>query len=136
MTFINCSKSIFSKHSQSIFGFVKSSLFEIPILPFLLLVIQKIAKLKVKVYKTCRFNFIKIKQFGKCKNKKNYNFIILRFKKIVTNKKSMDKPCIVIDNGSGSCKVGLAGEDAPRSKFHTVVGKPKMPSIMVGMDQK
>lgn len=48
----------------------------------------------------------------------------------------MDKPCIVIDNGSGNCKVGLAGEDAPRSKFHTVVGKPKMPSIMVGMDQK
>jgi actin-related protein len=32
--------------------------------------------------------------------------------------------------------VGLAGEDAPRSKFNSVVGKPKMPSIMVGMDQK
>ena len=48
----------------------------------------------------------------------------------------MDNPCVVIDNGTGSCKVGLAGEDAPRSKFNTVVGKPKMPSIMVGMDQK
>lgn len=48
----------------------------------------------------------------------------------------MDNPCVIIDNGSGSCKVGLSGEDAPRSKFSTVVGKPKMPSIMVGMDQK
>ena len=43
---------------------------------------------------------------------------------------------VVIDNGSGCCKAGLSGEDAPRTKFSTVVGKPKMPSIMVGMDQK
>ena len=43
---------------------------------------------------------------------------------------------MVIDNGSGCCKAGLSGEDAPRTKFATVVGKPKMPSIMVGMDQK
>ena len=43
---------------------------------------------------------------------------------------------VVIDNGSGCCKAGLSGEDAPRTKFATVVGKPKMPSIMVGMDQK
>jgi actin, other eukaryote len=43
---------------------------------------------------------------------------------------------VVIDNGSGCCKAGLSGEDAPRSRFTTVVGKPKMPSIMVGMDQK
>jgi len=47
-----------------------------------------------------------------------------------------DSSAVVIDNGSGFCKAGLAGEDAPRSKFPTVVGKPKMPSIMVGMDQK
>lgn len=42
----------------------------------------------------------------------------------------------MIDNGSGNIKAGLSGEDAPRIKFPTVVGKPKMPSIMVGMDQK
>ena len=47
-----------------------------------------------------------------------------------------DKVPVVIDNGSGSCKAGLSGEDAPRIEFPSVVGKPKMPSIMVGMDQK
>ena len=48
----------------------------------------------------------------------------------------MDHSSVVIDNGSGFMKAGLAGEDAPRSQFPSVVGKPKMPSIMVGMDQK
>ena len=47
-----------------------------------------------------------------------------------------DKVPVVIDNGSGSCKAGLSGEDAPRIEFPSIVGKPKMPSIMVGMDQK
>lgn len=47
-----------------------------------------------------------------------------------------EKVPVVIDNGSGNCKAGLSGEDAPRTEFPTVVGKPKMPSIMVGMDQK
>jgi len=43
---------------------------------------------------------------------------------------------LIIDNGTGSIKVGLAGEDAPRSIFPTIVGKPKMPGLMVGLDQK
>jgi actin-related protein len=43
---------------------------------------------------------------------------------------------VVIDNGSGMCKAGLAGDDAPRSVFSTVVGRPKVPGIMVGLDQK
>ncbi len=43
---------------------------------------------------------------------------------------------VVIDNGSGCCKAGFAGDDAPRSVFPTVVGRPKMPGIMVGLDQK
>jgi actin len=43
---------------------------------------------------------------------------------------------VVIDNGSGSIKAGLAGDDAPRSVFSTVVGRPKVPGIMVGLDQK
>ena len=47
-----------------------------------------------------------------------------------------DHQSVVIDNGSGYCKAGLSGEDAPRTEFSSVVGKPKMPSIMVGMDQK
>ena len=32
---------------------------------------------------------------------------------------------IVIDNGSGMCKAGLAGEDAPASSFPSIVGRPK-----------
>ncbi|KAF4672545.1 Actin, aortic smooth muscle [Perkinsus chesapeaki] len=43
---------------------------------------------------------------------------------------------LVIDNGSGMCKAGFAGDDAPRSVFPSIVGRPKMPGIMVGMDQK
>ena len=43
---------------------------------------------------------------------------------------------VVIDNGSGMVKAGFAGDDAPRSVFSTMVGRPKMPGIMVGLDQK
>jgi actin-related protein len=43
---------------------------------------------------------------------------------------------LVCDNGSGNVKAGFAGDDAPRSVFPSIVGRPKMPGIMVGMDQK
>ena len=43
---------------------------------------------------------------------------------------------MVIDNGSGMIKSGFAGDDAPRAVFPCVVGRPKMPGIMVGLDQK
>ena len=43
---------------------------------------------------------------------------------------------LVIDNGSGMCKAGFAGDDAPRAVFPSIVGRPKHPGIMVGMDQK
>lgn len=43
---------------------------------------------------------------------------------------------VIIDNGSGMCKAGLAGDDAPRTSFPSIVGRPKVPTIMVGMDQK
>jgi len=43
---------------------------------------------------------------------------------------------LVVDNGSGMCKAGFAGDDAPRAVFPSLVGRPKMPGIMVGMDQK
>lgn len=32
---------------------------------------------------------------------------------------------VVIDNGSGSCQAGFAGEDAPQSVFPSVVGRPR-----------
>jgi actin-related protein len=49
---------------------------------------------------------------------------------------SQENAAVVIDNGSGSCKAGIAGDDAPRTIFSSIVGRPKVPSIMVGMDQK
>jgi actin beta/gamma 1 len=47
-----------------------------------------------------------------------------------------DVQALVIDNGSGMCKAGFAGDDAPRAVFPSIVGRPKHPGIMVGMDQK
>jgi len=43
---------------------------------------------------------------------------------------------LVVDNGSGMCKAGFAGDEAPRAVFPSIIGRPKMPGIMVGMDQK
>jgi hypothetical protein len=38
-----------------------------------------------------------------------------------------DQDAVVIDNGSGQCKAGIAGDDAPRCCFPAIVGRPKMP---------
>ena len=43
---------------------------------------------------------------------------------------------VVIDNGSGMCKAGLSGDDAPRSSFPSIVGRPKYENIMVGMNKE
>ena len=47
-----------------------------------------------------------------------------------------DQAAVVIDNGSGQCKAGIAGDDAPRCCFPAIVGRPKMQNVMVGMDNK
>ena len=44
------------------------------------------------------------------------------------------KSPVVIDNGSGMCKAGIAGEDAPRAAFPSMIGRPIMPSVMIGRD--
>jgi len=49
---------------------------------------------------------------------------------------SEEAQALVVDNGSGMCKAGFAGDDAPRAVFPSIVGRPKHPGIMVGMDQK
>ena len=43
---------------------------------------------------------------------------------------------IVIDNGSATMKAGFAGDDAPRTVFPTVVGRPRHAGIMIGMDRR
>ena len=35
-----------------------------------------------------------------------------------------DEQAIVIDNGSGMCKAGFAGDDAPQCAFPSIVGRP------------
>jgi actin-related protein len=47
-----------------------------------------------------------------------------------------DMQALVVDNGSGMCKCGFSGDDAPRAVFPSIVGRPKNPGIMVGMDAK
>ena len=43
---------------------------------------------------------------------------------------------MVVDNGSGMCKAGFAGDDAPRAVFPSIVGRPRHQGVMVGMGQK
>ena len=47
-----------------------------------------------------------------------------------------DIAALVVDNGSGMCKAGFAGDDAPRAVFPSIVGRPRHQNIMVGMGQK
>jgi len=46
-----------------------------------------------------------------------------------------ENPAVVIDNGSGMIKAGVAGEDAPKAYFPSVVGIPRFEKIH-GADEK
>ena len=43
---------------------------------------------------------------------------------------------LVVDNGSGMCKAGFAGDEAPRAVFPSLIGRPRHENVMVGMGQK
>nr|XP_002712199.3 actin, cytoplasmic 1 [Oryctolagus cuniculus] len=47
-----------------------------------------------------------------------------------------DIASLVVDNGSGMCKAGFTGDDAPRAVFPSIVGRPRHQGVMVGMGQK
>ncbi|XP_070580860.1 actin-2-like [Ptychodera flava] len=47
-----------------------------------------------------------------------------------------DISALVVDNGSGMCKAGFAGDDAPRAVFPAIVGRPRYQAAMVGMGHK
>merc|ERR1719317_586621 len=61
---------------------------------------------------------------------------------LVESSKTQLKMCdeeasaLVVDNGSGMCKAGFAGDDAPRAVFPSIVGRPRHQGVMVGMGQK
>jgi actin-related protein len=44
-----------------------------------------------------------------------------------------DVQALVIDNGSGMCKAGFAGDDAPRAVFPSIVGRPRHTGVMVSV---
>lgn len=48
----------------------------------------------------------------------------------------MSSNTIVIDNGSGVIKAGFAGEDAPVSKFPSIVGRPKYNKTLDNLNGK
>jgi len=37
---------------------------------------------------------------------------------------------LVVDNGSGTCKAGFAGDDGPRADFPCIVGRPRYKDVM------
>ena len=47
-----------------------------------------------------------------------------------------DNDVIVMDNGSGICKAGFAGDDAPRVVIPSIVGKPRHQGVMANLEQK
>merc|ERR1712165_136265 len=61
---------------------------------------------------------------------------IVRSKKLKSKMCDEDVAALVVDNGSGMCKAGFAGDDAPRAVFPSIVGRPRHQGVMVGMGQK
>merc|ERR1712226_192888 len=57
-------------------------------------------------------------------------------KQLLTMADDEDIAALVVDNGSGMCKAGFAGDDAPRSVFPSLIGRARQPGIMVGMEQR
>ncbi|XP_064423835.1 actin isoform X2 [Latimeria chalumnae] len=48
----------------------------------------------------------------------------------------LDNPAVIFDNGSGLCKAGIAGDNAPRSVITSIVGRSKAKATMLGAGQK
>nr|AAF00922.1 actin I [Urostyla grandis]AAM77604.1 macronuclear actin I [Urostyla grandis] len=49
---------------------------------------------------------------------------------------SEEQQTCVIDNGSGMVKAGFSGEDAPRAIFPSIIGRPKNPGVIIGVEAK
>merc|ERR1739837_5167 len=72
------------------------------------------------------------------------NIFIIFSIQVKSNKTKKLKMCddeeevaaLVCDNGTGMCKAGFAGDDAPRAVFPSIVGCAKHQGVMVGMGQK
>ncbi|KAJ7371077.1 actin [Desmophyllum pertusum] len=47
-----------------------------------------------------------------------------------------DVAALVVDSGSGMCKAGFAGDDAPRAVFPSIVGRPRHQNVIAAIGQK
>lgn len=56
----------------------------------------------------------------------SFREVILAFLLSVSSSAMDDEiAALVVDNGSGMCKAGFAGDDAPRAVFPSIVGRPR-----------
>jgi len=61
---------------------------------------------------------------------------IIKIKQEVTMAEADENAIVIIDNGSGMMKAGIAGMEAPSATFPSIVGRPKNASAMQGVTQK
>ena len=47
-----------------------------------------------------------------------------------------ESPAVIIDNGSALCKAGATDEEAPYAVFPPMIGRPKNPSTLIGVNPK
>ena len=55
--------------------------------------------------------------------------LTIHYELILVKMADEDVQALVLDNGSGMCKAGFAGDDAPRAVFPSIVGRPKHPGV-------
>ncbi|XP_075047482.1 uncharacterized protein LOC142107761 [Mixophyes fleayi] len=52
------------------------------------------------------------------------------------NSQILDVPAVIFDNGSGLCKAGISGENAPKSAIASVVGRYRTNFTLIGTKKK
>ena len=52
-------------------------------------------------------------------------FELIVFSLVFSSAMEDEIAALVVDNGSGMCKAGFAGDDAPRAVFPSIVGRPR-----------
>ena len=74
-----------------------------------------------------------LKRLQALENVTSHFWASTRFRLLQPSKSTLQSPAmcdedaaaLVVDNGSGMCKAGFAGDDAPRAVFPSIVGRPR-----------
>ena len=98
-------------------------------------VLLKANKLNMKIRKLLQYSIV-LQAY--CSIHLSAFLITLNFQKKpgVSDEADLDFESVVIDTGLDTVKAGFAGEDAPRTQFPAIVGRPRHQGVMVGMGQK